>query len=1042
MNRAVTENTMSLNEIAFEEVHNHDMLSQKTINEVIQDETGYMWIGTQDGLNRYDGKNFKVFKRDHNNADSIQENYITTLFLDGLSRLWIGSPKSGVTYHDRMSDKFVRDPGFADLERQYINVIEEDSGMTMWIGTFGGGLYSKKVYANHCEQFDIRKYCSNEQVSLEYVNCLYYDKDSAKLYIGTWNEGLFVYDTIADKMIHHKHSIDDEHSISDNRIRFVFKDSGNQIWVGTFNGLNKYINKSSEFCRYFLKVNSELIAPENNLMSIDEDMSGNLWIGTRSGGLTVLRTDGEFNIFNVNNSKNIGFKSNYVFSTYVDSSNVLWIGTMGEGLMTIDLNRKRFFSILKNWNSENENTSIRCLNKLSDGRILAGTFENGLYEININGNGTVSSSQNCIDDKTVLCLETDKEGNVWSYSQKLGLSKHPANHLNDPKVFDGFDLIDNIVFGLKSDRFRPGKMWVGFKYEGLKFFTEETGTLHSGGIPHLLKEVEVKCMMFDNHDRLWIGTRSSGTIVMNSNNETLKTFNESEEPDYRIPDNTVWTMLQTSDGSYWLGTSNCGLVKIDSELMVKKVFDEKSGLCNNCIFGLLEDSIGNIWISTNSGLSKFSIQQETFTNYLEKDGLQSDEFNEGAYFKSPDGTLYFGGINGITYFKPEEIKDNPHIPNIVFTDFEIFNKPVIPSPDNPFLKKNITYADEINLTYRESVFSFGFAALIFNNPQKNQYAYKMEGFDKDWTYCGKRKRVTYTNLDPGQYIFRVKGSNNDGIWNEVGTSIRVNISPPYWKTWWFRTLGAIAAIAATGLTYKQRLEKMEKEKQAQEEFSRRLIESQEDERKRISSELHHTIAHDVLIAKTKAQMALKHKEDPEKMEKALREITDLAVSTMQDVRNISYNLHPHQLEQLGFTKSLKSIITDTSKSTEINFTFEIDDVDKLLTKENEINLFRAIQESVSNVLKHSEAKDSFLKVSRSRDFVFIVLSDNGKGFDTKNFKLTDTKHGLGIKGISERIKFMKGEYKIESQPGKGTTVIYKIPITERNEKQSKSNSGG
>jgi ligand-binding sensor domain-containing protein/signal transduction histidine kinase len=1014
---------MEFNEIVFDEVHNHHLLSQKTINEVIQDEIGYMWIGTQDGLNRYDGKNFKVFKRDHGNADSIQENYISTLFLDSLSRLWIGSPKSGITYLDRMTDKFVRDPGFVDLERQYINVIEEDSSMTMWIGTFGGGLYRKNHYANKCEWFDIGNYFSKEDVSMEYVNCLFYDSDSELLYIGTWNEGLFVFDTARDRLIHHKHSIHDESSVSDNRIRFVYKDSRNQIWVGTFNGLNKYNKITSKFDRHFLKTNSETIAPENNLMSIAEDKFGNLWIGTRSGGLTVLLTDGEFKSFNVKNSKSIGFKSNYVFTTFVDLNNVVWIGTMGEGLMTIDMNRKRFYSILKSHNSEEENYSIRCLNKLSDGRILAGTFENGLYEIHLNGNGTASSRPNCIDDKTVLCLATDTAGNVWSYSQKLGLCKHPTDNLNNPKVFEGFDLIDNIIFGLKSDPFRSGKMWVGFKYDGLRVFFEETGKLDSERIPPALKDVEVKSMMFDNNNNLWIGTRSSGTIVMSLNNEILKIFTESEEPGCRIPDNTVWTMLQTSDGYYWLGTSNCGLVKIDPELKVKKVYDEKSGLCNNCIFGLLEDSIGNIWISTNSGLSKFSIQQETFTNYLEKDGLQSDEFNEGAYFKSPDGTMYFGGINGITYFKPEEIKDNPYIPNIVLTEFEIFNKPVIPTPDNPFLKKNITYADEINLTYRESVFSFGFASLIFNNPQKNQYAYKMEGFDKDWTYCGNRKRVTYTNLNPGQYIFRVKGSNNDGIWNEEGTSIKINISPPYWKTWWFRTLGAVAAIAATGLTYKQRLEKMEREKHAQEEFSRRLIESQEDERKRVSSELHHTVAHDVLIAKNKAQMALKHKDDAGKMEQALREITDLAASTMKDVRNISYNLHPHQLEQLGFTKALKSIITEVSKSTEINFQSEIDDVDKLLTKEYEINLFRAIQESVSNVLK-----DSFLKVSRSKDFVFIVLSDNGKGFDTKNYKISDKKNGLGIKNISERIKLMKGEYKIESNPGKGTTVVYKIPI--------------
>ena len=446
------------------------------------------------------------------------------------------------------------------------------------------------------------------------------------------------------------------------------------------------------------------------------------------------------------------------------------------------------------------------------------------------------------------------------------------------------------------------------------------------------------------------------------------------------------------------------------------------------MLGIIPDDSGNLWISTNRGLSKFDIEKETFKNYEFSDGLQGSEFNEGAYFKDEEGIMYFGGMNGITYFHPSEIKDNPYIPNIVLTDFEIFNETVIGSPDNTFLKENITYAKEINLTYKESVFSFRFAALIFNNPQKNQYAYKMENFDKDWTYCQNRKRVTYTNLNPGDYVFRVKGSNNDGVWNEEGTLIKIHITPPYWKTWWFKGLGFLSLIAATGYSYRQRLEKLEKEAKAQEEFSRKLIESQENERKRIAHELHDTLAHDVLISKNKALMALRHKDDKEGMEKTLEEISELASSTITDIRNISYDLHPHQLEKLGFTKTIKSIINEVAKSTNINFVFETDNVDEVLTKESEINLFRVIQESISNIIKHSKATEAMLKVSRFEDYLLITLVDNGKGFDVNSKEFAEARQGFGLSGIAERLKFMKGEAKIDSEINKGTTLKFKIPI--------------
>ncbi|MCY7360998.1 MAG: histidine kinase, partial [Ignavibacteria bacterium] len=334
----------------------------------------------------------------------------------------------------------------------------------------------------------------------------------------------------------------------------------------------------------------------------------------------------------------------------------------------------------------------------------------------------------------------------------------------------------------------------------------------------------------------------------------------------------------------------------------------------------------------------------------------------------------------------------------------------------------ILVTDEINLSYRVSVFSFEFAALIYNDPEKNQYAYRMEGFDKEWIYCGIRRFVTYTNLEPGDYVFRVRGSNNDGIWNEEGKSIRISISPPFWKTWWFKSLGVMSIIGTTGMAYQQKLSKVEKEKKAQENFSRRLIESQETERKKIASELHDTVAHEILITKNKIALGYKDTQDPDKIKTLLNDISELSTNTLNEVRSISYNLHPHQLERLGLTKAIKSIVNNIAKSTEINFTAAIDNIDNIFSKELEINIYRIVQECFNNIIKHSRATEAVLNISRHKSNIIIIISDNGKGFSKNVTK------GIGMNSIEERIKLYNGSLKINSEINKGAFMKIIIPM--------------
>ena len=303
---------------------------------------------------------------------------------------------------------------------------------------------------------------------------------------------------------------------------------------------------------------------------------------------------------------------------------------------------------------------------------------------------------------------------------------------------------------------------------------------------------------------LWIGTNGGGLNRFDRDTETFIHYQGDPNKPNSLSHNSVFSIYEDKAGILWIGTFGGGLNKFDRDTETFIHFTEKDGLQNDVIYGILPDTGGNLWLSTNKGLSKFNPQTETFRNYDVNDGLQSNEFNVGAYCKSKSGEMFFGGINGFNRFHPDSVKDNPHIPPIILTAFKKFNKIVK-------FDKAIFEIDEIELSYKDNFFSFEFAALDYTNPEKNQYAYKLEGFNEDWIFCGNTRNATYTNLDPGAYIFRVKGSNNDGIWNEAGVSVKIIITPPFWKTWSFITLSGVSFILIGLVVYRRRVNaKLEK----------------------------------------------------------------------------------------------------------------------------------------------------------------------------------------------------------------------------------------
>jgi len=1004
----------------FERISVREGLSHSNVYCTLQDRQGFIWFGTSAGVSKYDGYKFINYYVNEDFLSPINQ-AILSCYEDSNGSIWFGSTAGILVEYDLKNDCLIKHE--INITEKYpirpsiIESICEDSFGFLWISTLGQGLYkfdrTNKIGSRvNYKNIEIEK-------SKDWIINIIITPDN-KLLIGTRLDGIDIFNL--DNGTSENISIED--IFPNSHLIFIHRKSHNEYFFGSNKGIGILHLDSKEVFHF-----ENTFISTYDISSIFIDKEENYWLGIANGGLIKVenKKNSKANSSDTRYIQNFG--NDRIQSMLIDRSNVMWIGTQGSGIYKLDIIRKQFHFISKFHNEKKDLHVISDLKIDTENNLWVSTFLNNLYKYDLIKNefthyNTLDISGNVVNPPITKRIFEDIEKNLWLGSN--GLHKYI-------KAKDAFIEVDNSrkkglekIFTI-SEYFQDSKHFIliGSTKPGVVCIDTKTGTICDFDYLHAL-EPKIKInyidlLYFDNDKNLWIKFLTQKDIFRFSNSKSVIEENPMDFKDNEI----VLYMYEDSFNNLWFCTTN-GLIKYMKDIDTIHRFNISNGLPTNRVHGIIEDKNNNFWVTTFYGISKFDQKNNLFKNYDYTNGFINENF--GTCCKDKNGTLYFGGSNGIDYFNPDELLDNPFVPKIVITDFQLFNKSISPAIQNSVLTKSINCTEEINLSYNENIFSFEFAALIFNNSIQNEYAYMMEGFEKDWVYCGTRRTATYTNLDPGEYVFRVKGSNNDGVWNEEGTSIKITISPPYWKTWWFKGLGALSLLAAAGYSYNQKLEKLKNESKIQKDFSRKLIETQENEKKRIAHELHDTIAHDVLISKNKALMALKHDEDNKKMKEALKEISELSSTTITDVRNIAYNLHPHQLERLGLTKTIKSIINEVNSSTTINFIFETDDVDELLSKESEINLFRVIQESISNIIKHSKATEVILKVSKLSDQLSILIVDNGKGFDLESKAFEEAKHGFGLSGIAERIRFMNGEIKIDSELNKGTTLKFLIPI--------------
>lgn len=1021
---------INIKEIKFERISVQHGLSQSAVTCMIQDKQGFLWIGTQDGLNRYDGYKFTVFKKNPHDKNSISNNYITCLFEDRDGYLWAGTSGGGLSRYDNRTNRFVnfmhQESNPSSISINQIRSVLEDSKNNFWVGTSTGGLNRFMKFENEFIHYE----CNPDDpdcIKSNSIRCIF--EDSRKnLWFGTWGEGLKRYEHSTGKFIDYKNYSTNEPNA--NRINSIFEDSSGNIWLATNLGLNK-LNESEKTFREYKKDDNTGLS-DNLVSSIFEFEPGIFLVGTRTGGLNLFNeAEEKFTSVQFSEKKFSGISSNSIMQIFECRSGNIWIAMHGGGLNKFSRIQKKIMHICQNDEEGNE---------LKSNRIFS------LYE----------------DNKGILWIGTNDEG-LHKYDRKCNLISQFS--------FNGKKLTDmNISFIGENSK---GELLVGTQLGGLNIvnFTEGNITVYkfeTGNVKSLSHNYITSVIEEDNC--LWVSTYGGGLNKIDLVNNEIKHYRHNPENEKSLGSDRIRTMIKTSDGSYWLGLDTGGLNRFipERESFIRYVHNEDDsntlsgndvlvlyedsknrfwigtsgdglnlfdidkekfsrysmldGMPNNTIYGILEDDCGNIWLSTNNGISKFDLSKNIFRNFDEKDGFQGNEFNQSAYLKLRSGELAFGGQNGLNIFDPEKISDNEHIPAVVITGLQIFNKDAgIPGKDSP-LKETINFTKEINLTFRESVFSFEFSALDFTMPEKNKYAYKMEGFEKNWNFSGSRRFATYTNLNPGSYVFRVIGSNNDGVWNGIGTSVKVNISPPFWKTIWFKGFSALMIMGIAGGFYKRRINQIKKEQDAQSLFTRKLIETQEDERKRIAAELHDSLGHDLLITKNKLLLTAKNPDANESILNDVNEVTEIISGAIQNVREISYSLHPYQIERLGFTKAIASIIERVNKNTNIRIYSSLDDADKMLPPEIEINLYRIVQEIMNNIVKHSGATEALLNMNKSDKNISIFISDNGNGFDVDTIMNKKSGSGFGLKGMLERVKLIGGTLELNSSPRSGTEI--------------------
>jgi signal transduction histidine kinase/ligand-binding sensor domain-containing protein/DNA-binding response OmpR family regulator len=1046
-------------EIKFRHLTVQDGLSRGWVKCITQDHQGYLWVGTADGLNKYDGVSFTVYKHITGNYNSLNHNNINVVFEDSKKRLWVGT-HGGLNLYDRDKNEFVP----LSIINNYISCIYEFGDGRLLIGSPGG------LYVLETEKLKVRQIYNN-------IDIFSFLKDKrGNFWLSSFN-GLMLLDTITFSVRLFEPDPKNNQSISEKFVRSLFEDSKGRIWVGTQSKgvcLMRYEKPESPVFKNFIPdPNNPKTITEGAVLCFSEDEKGNIWVGIENGGLNIFSVHDEFNesitithlLHNPIDKQSLS--NNSIHALFRDNQNTMWVGTYGNALSYHNLLLQKFshFNYLPGNEGGVNNNQVNTFLEEED-YLWIGT-ENGISRKNKKTNKwdyfTYSASDpNSLSSNAVWSIFRDSKKNLWVGTWAGGLHLFNEKQQNFIRYSynesDSSGIGGNNVYQIIEDR--DGDLWFALMRGGLNKYNHSTRKFTRFRELLNLNSISsnwVNAVMESSDGKIWIST-TEAIDVYDKRKNWFHTYTNDTANSKTISYNGGICFFEDSKKNIWIGTSN-GLNLYNKNENNFVHYQQLHGLAGNVIESISEDNKGNLWLATNNGISKFLNaidlpDKPVFENFDVSDGLQGNEFNSRAVFKNTKGQMYFGGNNGYNVFNPDDIHDNPSSePQIVFTNLLVFNKPVVPGSDKSPIQSDINIAREIILSREQSVFTIEFAALSFVAPEKNQYAFYLEGFEKEWNYVGTQRSATYTNLDPGKYLFKVKASNENGIWNDKGLSIVVEVLPAWWESTLAKIFYVLLFIIAIyffrkhtiiSVNLKNELWKDHIEKEKSKELDQLKMEFFTN----ISHELRTPLtliagpAKNLKVIPESADGLTIINKNIDKLKNLVDQILDFG-----KIENNMMKFYPKELEIVAFVQRCITDFLGLIEQKNIRFGLS-SNLLQCVAEIDEDKMEKIIANLISNAIKNTPENgkiDISLNYNNEQSKLFFEVADTGRGISDKEIDFIFDRYftssssktyvpgtGIGLNLTRKFVEMHGGNIGVKSEEGKGSIFTVEIPVDAKN----------